>query len=395
MMARIEGCFREFRPDDVPRNVFADAPPLARVTARRLLPSSIGIFLIAAGALPAAAQMVTGRVLEEGTDLPIASALVHLLDETGARVTAMPTDGAGRFTLQAPEPGVYRVEAVRAGYFAAATELFEAGSGAVVPLSTLVLAMDPEAIENVPVPRRMIVGRVLADGFEEPMASILVRAVDAGGDGVSAAMTDVQGRFRLQVPEEGSYRVEAGQLGLEPATREVVEVGTAQGSRVTLRLAYESVVPDPEAFRSRIPGLDQGRHQFRHRREQGLGTFLTPEMIAEMEDVELPSHVFFHVPGMTMRYQVTAEGVLPEVVTFQGWQCVHVIADHTLASLSPGGASWNLDLFDLDEIRGIEIYRSFREIPKELRESIHFPRIWPPNSRGPCGFVIIWTQVGW
>jgi len=372
-----------------------DRTPVLRVVARRLTPSAIGLLLMASGALPGGAQMVTGQVLEEGTDLPIASALVHLLDEAGSRVTAMPTDGAGRYTLLAPEPGVYRVEVVRAGYFAAATEPFEAGPGAVVPLPTLRLGMDPEAIENLPVPRRTIAGRVLADGFEEPMASILVRAVDAGGDGVWAAMTDVQGRFRLEVPEAGSYRVEAGRLGLEATVRETVAVGEGEGARVTLRLAYESVIPDPEAFRSAIPRLDRGRHQFRHRREQGTGTFLTPEMIAEMGDVELPSHVFFHVPGMTMRYQVTAEGVLPEVVTFQGWQCVHVIADHTLGSLSPGSANWNLDYFDLDEIRGIEIYRSFREIPRELRESIHFPRIWPPGSPGPCGFVIIWTDVGW
>ncbi|MFL5539038.1 MAG: hypothetical protein ACJ8J0_08600, partial [Longimicrobiaceae bacterium] len=59
--------------------------------------------LLAASATPSAAQMVHGRVLERGTDKPVASATVELRDGSNVRAQARTLDD-GSFVL--PVPGV-------------------------------------------------------------------------------------------------------------------------------------------------------------------------------------------------------------------------------------------------------------------------------------------------
>jgi len=65
------------------------------------------------------------------------------------------------------------------------------------------------------------------------------------------------------------------------------------------------------------------------------------------------------------------------------------------ADRSRSMAEIEVDDFNIDEIEGIEIYRSFSEIPDELRYSIYLPQIWPADHLGACGFAIVWTTVSW
>lgn len=71
--------------------------------------------LLAASAVPCAAQAVHGRVLERGTDRPVPSAVVELRDATGVRSQARTFDD-GSFVLAVPGGGSYRVAAARMGY---------------------------------------------------------------------------------------------------------------------------------------------------------------------------------------------------------------------------------------------------------------------------------------
>ncbi|MFL5540374.1 MAG: TonB-dependent receptor plug domain-containing protein [Longimicrobiaceae bacterium] len=71
--------------------------------------------LLAASATPSAAQMVHGRVLERGTDKPVASAIVELRDGSNVRAQARTLDD-GSFVLPVPGVGTYRVAAARVGY---------------------------------------------------------------------------------------------------------------------------------------------------------------------------------------------------------------------------------------------------------------------------------------
>ncbi len=102
-----------------------------RVPPVVLLPA---LLLAAALLVPAAshAQAVRGRVVEAGTGTPVASAMVLLLDAGGARRSAVLADAAGRFSLRAPAPGVYRLRVERVGYPGTTTAPLELAAGATV-----------------------------------------------------------------------------------------------------------------------------------------------------------------------------------------------------------------------------------------------------------------------
>jgi hypothetical protein len=76
------------------------------------------IILIAAlaAAVPAAAQVVTGELVERGSGAPIGGAFVFLIAPDGERLAGTMTRGDGRFRLQPPLPGEYRLRAERIGY---------------------------------------------------------------------------------------------------------------------------------------------------------------------------------------------------------------------------------------------------------------------------------------
>jgi len=365
-------------------------------------------------ASPAGAQLVTGQVLEEGTGAPIASAMVHLLDSAGGRATSIPADGAGRFTLQAPASGIFRIEAVRPGYVSAESAPFEVTEGGVAVVPTLGLVADEAAIENLPVPGRTIMGRVVAEGFDEPLTSVLVRALDRGYDPVAATMTDAAGRFRLEVPEAGVYRVEALRTGFETRRVEGIEVGENRGGRATLGLEYASTQPGEDYYRNQT-NLTRGRAQFTERREQGFGFHFDRAAIAAL-DPERPAEIFATVPGLLIDWLPFD----PVVRTTHGWQCFRVYYNHFLGSiqassppkhrLRPAGLEGlgtrgpgtgprvpmrTLDNIDPDEIEGIEIYRSYREIPDDLRYSLLGHQLWGPDELGGCGIAIVWTSLGW
>ncbi|HEX2168201.1 MAG TPA: carboxypeptidase regulatory-like domain-containing protein [Longimicrobiales bacterium] len=76
-----------------------------------------GVLLLnAAFPAHAQAQVVTGQLVDASAGRPIATAFVQLIDAEGVRLSGALTDSAGRFTLQAPSAGEYRLVAERLGY---------------------------------------------------------------------------------------------------------------------------------------------------------------------------------------------------------------------------------------------------------------------------------------
>lgn len=83
------------------------------------------LFLAVFGPVRLAGQVVEGRVLEDGTDRPVAGAVVELLwnrDRVMARGT---TDEDGRFRLRARGRETYRIRAGRIGYETVTTPPFD------------------------------------------------------------------------------------------------------------------------------------------------------------------------------------------------------------------------------------------------------------------------------
>jgi carboxypeptidase family protein len=81
---------------------------------RKTLLSTVVVGLMTSGAL--AAQTIEGRVLDDRDDRPVATAFVRLVDEAGESSGVTIADSLGFYRIEAPTPGVYRLEAERIGF---------------------------------------------------------------------------------------------------------------------------------------------------------------------------------------------------------------------------------------------------------------------------------------
>lgn len=98
----------------------------------------MGPAALAATAAPASAQVVRGRLVEEGGGVAVATAMMSLADSSGEPVSQALTRSNGRFQLVASAPGTYRVRADRIGYATTFSEYFALAAGDT-------LALDMEA----------------------------------------------------------------------------------------------------------------------------------------------------------------------------------------------------------------------------------------------------------
>lgn len=119
---------------------------------------SNGIALLLASAAlamgtPAAAhaQIFRGRVLDDGDDRPVPTAMVRLIDEDGEQRAVSIADSAGVYLVEAPEPGVYRLEAARIGYDNFETPLLEAANAEGTYPIDLLLRAAPVEIAGIAV----------------------------------------------------------------------------------------------------------------------------------------------------------------------------------------------------------------------------------------------------
>lgn len=117
-----------------------------------------------------AAQAIEGRVLDEQTGDPVATALVSLLDPPGNAVQSGLTDSAGAFSLTAPVPGRYRLRTERLGYLASTSPSLDVRAREVVRVE---LRLSVEAIPMAPLtivsdrPALVLDPRLERQGFYE------------------------------------------------------------------------------------------------------------------------------------------------------------------------------------------------------------------------------------
>jgi len=91
--------------------------PSSHIAPRRLPSILIALLMLALfgpSALPA--QTVTGRVIHQASRTPLPGAFVMLLGGDRAEIARTMTDPFGRFQLEVPHDGVYRVQAVAVGH---------------------------------------------------------------------------------------------------------------------------------------------------------------------------------------------------------------------------------------------------------------------------------------
>lgn len=114
--------------------------------------TSLVLIVLSVGA-PAAAQLVTGKVIEEGTERPVSGAEIELTDTLGVKRAAVIADTAGEFRLTAPLPGVYRLRVAHIAYATLETKPVHAEANVEIELE---LRLSPTAVALEPL---RVVGR--------------------------------------------------------------------------------------------------------------------------------------------------------------------------------------------------------------------------------------------
>jgi hypothetical protein len=251
-------------------------------------------------------------------------------------------------------------------------------------------------------------GRVVEEGTLEPVPYAGVTLVDSADAVIASTVADSLGSFFVRA-RPGHYRLRADRIGFATATSESIELRENEPLIVELRLSARGVPLEPLIVRAR--GIDRGEDAFKRRRELGEGVFLTQDSIA-LRKPRFAWDVFRGVAGIN----VDQSG---RVFSFSGGRCMAIYVDNNARPyawynpnrsrsglfnsrrsatagdprLALGGEGYGHVLGG--NLRGIEVYRDFWEIPEELRTAARVEALWPADVLLPCGMALIWTKVAW
>lgn len=116
----------------------------------RIDPRPLAVLLVVLPLLPppAAAQVLEGTILEEGSERPLAGTDVALLDGQGALLVRAESDAGGAFSLRAPGPGSYRLQVERLGYQTVTSDPFTLRAGDQ-PSVAVYLVIQPVQIDSI------------------------------------------------------------------------------------------------------------------------------------------------------------------------------------------------------------------------------------------------------
>lgn len=243
---------------------------------------------------------------------------------------------------------------------------------------------------------QVINGRVLEVGTDRPIVGASLRLYDDKGVTQAIAIADGSGTFTLRAPRAGQYRVRAERIGYATSTSVFFEVRSDPPMSMTVTLAPHGITLDTLRVTAESLVLEPGHSQFRRRCKAETANCFSSARIARTGATRV-SDVFESVSGFAVR----SEGALvaagqrkyqPNDMSRQatrvrspfGWGCFVILLDHH-------GRLTHQDLneIDLDDVAGIEIYASYREVPTELRQSFFASQFWG------CGVGIVWRKPAW
>lgn len=121
---------------------------------------SLAVILVGLGSAPLSGQVLSGRVVEEGSERPVAGASLTLFGG-GQALVRTESDSLGRFRLPAPQPGSYTLRVERIGYATTGTSALELAAGEAVEIVVRL------GVDAVPLETLLVVDRLgFASGTE-------------------------------------------------------------------------------------------------------------------------------------------------------------------------------------------------------------------------------------
>ncbi len=268
-----------------------------------------------------------------------------------------------------------------------------------------------------PAGAQLVRGTVADTLARQPVGGAVVLLRDTAGATRATAFADSLGRFRLQPPGPGRYRIVATQLGYAAATMPTMAL--AVGDTVTLAL---SLSPDPVGLKALTASATrQGRNRDRFFRDErtGSGTFLSPDELARSRmttvaqlagrlplvtvmDTPDGSGLFLRLGGNPCPVAVWVDGsyvpqesATTDAVRGEGapgragsYTPQDVASTDAGMAASPAGrvdagAAW---LPPMPAVRAVEFYERADAAPIEYQRP-------PTRLDRTCGVLLLWTRA--
>jgi hypothetical protein len=267
-------------------------------------------------------------------------------------------------------------------------------------------------------------GMVVDDGSNAPIAYATVSMLTTDNRVIASTVTDSAGRFQFEA-QPGFFQVRAEHIGYA-TTIAPLTVRALEPVLIELRMAVRGIPLEPLVVRAR-GGLERGRDGFDRRLALGKGVFLTADSIALRKPIDA-TDAFRGVKGVVVRWNTEFHevftmhgngclviyvdhvanpfaignrprpGSIPEMVRNRAWRPIALggggIFSPETPKLAAGGVGIDM-IIDPRSIQGIEIYRDFSEVPRELKNAFRISDLWPGGVMQPCGLAWVWTKAAW
>ena len=236
----------------------------------------------------------------------------------------------------------------------------------------------------------VLVGQVMGDGKPIVNAEVLVDSLRARTAGDGRYVLRLQGRARTQVAVRA--------VGFQPQVS-MVEIAASDTTVVNFTLAVVVQTLDSVTVRAQAVATSPRMIGFEQRRTSGFGHFITREDLAKQEH-SVTSMVLRRASVKLMQRPITCGGGFA-VATGRGGStagdapvcagttrlppgCYAPIFFDGVPVWAPGwGPPINIDQYKVQDLEGIEVYRSAVEAPLQFQQ-----------FRSPCGIVLFWSRTG-
>jgi hypothetical protein len=224
-----------------------------------------------------------------------------------------------------------------------------------------------------------IAGVLVDDATMHPIGGAAVQLQDAEGNTVGAVMTAGDGRFRLQAPRPGRYKIIASRIGYETGESDLIDLEEDM-LNANLLLPSRPVMLDEigievEAQRWRAeqpPSIWPFFERMERGRLFGMGRFM------DREDLDVQGGRIGDLWEVQLMYQGYRSGTIGAISLGQPCTDPAFYLDGMRISATRQSID---DYIAVDELEGVEIYRRASEVPAVFG-----------GSDAQCGVVALWTR---
>ncbi len=412
----------------MPTNEYNVPAPVERLPRGRISLWVCTLFVAIVGAVPPSAAatpqdttrqqpLIRGVLLDDLSRVPVSAALVRLVRGEAVLASTV-SDAQGRFSMQAPAAGTYRLRLERIGYRALESADLTVSAGATTSVE-LFVAPGPILLDSILVPGRkqerrvgrteqLIHGRLLDDDTREPIVSgtvSLVRIDSAHSlfnhkvqeKVVARTISNRDGLFRLITPLPGKYTLRAERIGYQTAESSQLLMMIGDTVRLDFHLSTQAVLLDPiVVLASARPWRDRyelvGMEDFFKRMRQWGGGGHSEFVTREALDTYLER-------GFTVSKVIGDVMIRPapslKAMTIRGIRPMEQGCSGTITYLDGGwfGDTLFLESLSLKVLEAIEVHRA-PFLPAELITTFN-PGATGGSagaSRFPCDIVVLWSR---